>query len=356
MTQSESNQHAKHADSEGTLRVAMLGKVLAAQAELAAVISELRAEGNVGDNASLIGTYDSQLGSLRALQLSVSSASSDDLAALRREVASTVESSRAAVQQGRSTASASTSASLETSSHATRREVESLKSDLFERRIFDSRLQFKSTEDEAAYRRREAENRRYIEQQLGANTPEGNLNAAGASAGQMLDAHAHGAGTSPEFLPRWNRLVETTQKQRSALRAEGRSTAEFDRRMDASIRAYLATKGLTETEIELAIGSAADPLDAVAPYLKTDKDAKALDESLVLAHGSAASTATPLAQSITLAPTGPVPAPETTTVEDVMATFRAAGVVVHPVPASAEPTHGVRDAIRPAAESGRGTR
>jgi hypothetical protein len=207
-----------------------------------------------------------------------------------------------------------------------------LSADLFERHLFEKSLRFASPEDEAEYRRREAEARRYIEEQLARHTPEGELNAGGALVGQMLDAHDHGAGADPGFMPRWNKLVETIQKQRAALRAEGRSTEEFDRNLVAAVRHSLKAKGLTDAEIDARLAASADPLDAVKPYLATEKDARGLIESASRAtvHANFDENQT---LAVTAASTGDARtaiaerSQSPTGIDDVMAKLQGSGVV-----------------------------
>lgn len=153
-----------------------------------------------------------------------------DLSALERLVASSSAALSAATAAGAAEASGKASLDLAATSEATRREVQDLSHDLFERRIFDGDLKLGSAEEEATYRARETERQKQIAELLGKHTPESDLQAGGLVAGQMLDAGGHGATANPEFLPRWNRLAAQLHKQREALRADGKSTTEFDQR------------------------------------------------------------------------------------------------------------------------------
>ena len=149
-----------------------------------------------------------------------------------------------------------------TASAATRGEVETDARDFFDRNIFDRYLHFSSRQDEEEFRQREAAARKYVEEQLAKKTPEGDLNAAGGMQSYMLDAHAHGAGASPDFLPKWNAIAEKAERQRDAMRATGQSTVEYDRRIDESVRRYLHQKGVPEAEIDDRLAHAANPIDA----------------------------------------------------------------------------------------------
>lgn len=330
------------------LRAELLGRLLGAQTEIKAQLAELR---HNGADSALIAQCSGQIAELLALQSSLVGATAQTLGGLRKEVGAAVVTAQGVSQQVRAaSASSATEATLQVaaSSAATKREVTSLQTDLFERRMFDPYLTFGSTEDEEAYRRREAETRRYIEAQLKLQSPEGNLNAAGASMGQMLDAQAHGAGGSPEFAPRWNRLVEATKRQHAAMRAAGQSTEEFDRNLVASVRQYLKNKGLTPAEIEAALASSADPLDAVAPYLKTEQDAQGLGRSIKRAALGAISAGVPV-HATTSTVTLDDQAGRAPSIDDVMAKFQAAGVVASAT--TVTPEHGVEQ--RPASSEGK---
>lgn len=310
----------------------MLGKLLAAQAILDAQLDELRGRGD-GADAALIAECGSQLGALIALQASVSTTKPADLSALKSTIAATVGASTALVQQVKTAVaatSAAESAGLVAVTAATRRALEGTQTDLFGRRIFDEHLRFRDKEDEEAYRRREEETRRYVEQQMAAKTAEGTLNAGGAMMGQMLDAHAHGAGESPDFLLHWKRLVETTRKQREAMVAEGRSTAEFDRNLAAAVRRYLREKGLSEAEIDAKLAVAGDPLEAVKPYLKNDREARELGASVDRSAHFQDPVEDPITTAVAVQPSPAASAATSAApdVDDVMAAFKAAGVVV----------------------------
>ncbi len=339
----------------------MLGKLLAAQHELEVQLKALRQADGAGHDTALVAECEARLGMLAALQDVLAGAKPAGLAAIRSTVLASVGAAATTAQQVRSAVASATAAgpmSLATTSAVLRQELSSLHGDLFERRIFDPFLHFASREDEEAYRRREEETRRYIAQQMAAKTPEGALNAAGATMGQMLDAHSHGAGASPEFLPRWTRLVETTQRHREALRAEGRDTTEFDRNLVASVRQYLRTKGLSELAIDAALAGGADPLDAVKPYLKSEKDAQALANPITMGAAEVEAKAVPITVAVVGTETGPpsavlqqqAAAPHG--VDDVMAKFRATGVVAAAAQSSSEFAHGVhRGAPGPQADA-----
>jgi len=175
---------------------------------------------------------------------------------------------------------ATQTAAVTATSADTRREVQSLEHDMFDQKIFDPYLHFSSPADEATFRKRQVEDQKYVHAQLARHTPEGDLNAGGGMIDSMLNADAHGAGDSPEFMPRWNALVDKTMRQHTAMRAAGQSTAEFDSRLMASVRSFLKAKGLSNTEIDQRLAGSANPLDAVKPFLKNDRDSQTLLEKL----------------------------------------------------------------------------
>lgn len=197
-------------DPQASLRVELLGKLVAAQFSIEAVIAELEQAGTAPD------AIRNQLQSLTDMQRSVGTASLADLAMLRTAIASTVETAQGVVQQARATAASDSSArDLAETSARTRATISDIANDLFERRVLDPYLQFASAEDEAEYRRREAERRAYIEAELAKGTPEGTLNAATATREQLQDARNHGADRSPDF----DRMLAATDDAERALRA-----------------------------------------------------------------------------------------------------------------------------------------
>ncbi len=172
---------------------------------------------------------------------------------------------------------------LAAASAAVRTETQTLADDIFGRRMFAPYLRFESAEEEAAFRDREARARAYIEAQLGRGTQEGNLNAGSGMLGHMLDAHAHGAGDSPDFLPRWNSLADKLQRQRAAMRAAGQSTEECDRNLATSARQYLKEKArLSDAEIDARLDGAASPLEAVKPFIRQDHAARKMEKTAAI--------------------------------------------------------------------------
>lgn len=220
------------------------------------------------------------------------------------------------------------------------REVQGLQADFYGRHLFDPFLTFASKADERAYRTREDENRRYIAEQLAKKTQAGYLNASGAMVDQMLDAHAHGAGNSPDFASRWDRLIETTRRHRDALSTAGQDTREFDTRIERAVRRHLKTKGMSDRDIDAVLSRAADPLEAArlcvgrvdeVLAIQREVEGRRLHEDLVapavvgklVQNPSLAEQAATLAQQ----------AAKVTGLDALMAQFKASGVA----PASTEP-------------------
>jgi hypothetical protein len=296
-----------------------------AQRELDLAMLDMR---EAGADESAIATLRAQAQNLVQLQRAVTDRGRGSLDDLKGPITAAIAASTAVAMSGRETALAAKgtdAASMAAISAATRREVESLSRDMHERKIFDPYLSFASAEEEAEYRRREAENKRYIDAELAKGTPEGDLNAAGAAQGQMLDTAAHGAADSPEFKERWEALEKTAREQREAVRASGGSTEEYDKRIEDSVRRFLRSKGLTEDEIDKAIAAThGDPLQAVKTYLESEKDAQALETE--------ARAVGPVKESAASADTD---------LKDAIRGLRAAGTKITEEPCSVDPDHGL---------------
>ena len=215
-----------------------------------------------------------------------------------------------------------------TTAAETRTETQTIAHDIFDKKIFEKYLRFSSPHDEAAYRKREAEARKYIDAQLAKKSPEGDLNAGGGLIGEMLDQHAHGAGNSPDFLPRWNALVDKTTKQRAAMHAAGEKTEEFDRNLNTAVRRFLKAKGLSDAEIDARLAGKESPLEAVKPYIGDDVASHDLE------HAAAASVGTPpVNASSVLAAATPMtvtPPPESAKIASIADSLKAAGVGMSP--------------------------
>ena len=149
-----------------------------------------------------------------------------DLMTLAGEVQAGDASSLVAEATAQAAVNPAAAGNLATASAATRSEVQSLSRDLFDRKIFDPYLHFSSAEDEAEYRKRQAEDQRYINEQLARHTPDGDLRAAEVTERAMLDAKDHGAGASPQFAPDLSELHERMEQLRAAMPARSRSDTD----------------------------------------------------------------------------------------------------------------------------------
>lgn len=266
-----------HAQLAGLLAEAQaqlndLQSALAGAEEDAALCAQLRdaATRTAGVIGALSQALASPAGTLRQM----------DITALQGLVRAGETASLLSIATARQSSATARLETVAAASAATGDTTRALAHDIFSQRMFAPYMRFTSAEEEDAFRDREAKARAYIEAQLGRGTPEGNLNAGAGMAGYMLDAHAHGAGNSPDFLPRWNSLVDKLQHQRAAMRAAGQSTEECDRSLRASVRHYLGTKtGLSDIAIDARLDRAVNPLEAVTPFLRNDHASRKLEET-----------------------------------------------------------------------------
>lgn len=295
-----------------------------------------RALAAVGGNSALRAKLDSAATHLSAIVSELSGALASAHFSLRAADLMAIEGAVHSGEAGQAVAQAAThegagaavSAELAAASASTRRETETLAHDFFDQHIFDPYLHFKSAQDEAEYRRREAETKKYIQEQLAKHTPVGDLNASGGMIGQMLDAHSHGAGASPDFMPRFNSLVEKAERQRNAVKAAGQSTDEFDQRLNASIRRFLKDeKGLPDAEINKALTGTGNPLDRVRSLFKDERHGENLERPASAQQSASAAPANAGEKSAI-------------NVDAIAAKLKAAGVKVAEATGTA-PAHGV---------------
>jgi hypothetical protein len=213
------DQPATPVDPQASLRAELLGQIVAAQFDLEAVVAELsRTGGNSGD-------AQNQLQFLSSLQRTVGAANPVALAQMRGEIAATVSAAQAVAAQGRSAASSDDKAvELAETTANTRRTIGDVSEKLFERRVLDPYLNFASPEDEAEYRRREAERQEYVRRELAKGTPQGALNASNATIAQLEDARDHGGDRSPDFDTLLSRATVARDQQRAAITNAGAST------------------------------------------------------------------------------------------------------------------------------------
>jgi hypothetical protein len=240
------------------------------------------------------------------------------------------------------TSSATLAANVATTSAETRSETESLARDVFDQHIFDRYLHYSSAADEEESRKRQAEDKKYIAAQLARHTPEGDLNASGGLIDSMLDLHAHGAGSSPAFMPDWNALAEKADRQHAAMRAAGQSTAEYDHRVDAAARRYLKNEEhLSDAEIDNRLSGGVNPLDVVKSYLTQDPQSHGLNRQSIPASVEPAKPAVlPHVETDPSAGAAMPEAPLAMNVGAMGAKLKAAGVKLNDT-TEAAPAHGV---------------
>lgn len=304
-----------------------------AQRELDIAMLDMR---EAGANEAAIAVLRDQAQNLVQLQRALTDRSRGGLDGLKGPVAAAVAISATLATSGREAALATketNAAAIAAISAVARGQAEGLSRDIYERRIFDPYLKFASSFDEDLYRRREEANKRYIDAELAKGTPEGDLNATGGMLDQMVDAAAYGAARSPEFKERWEQLRDTAEKQREAMRADGRSTDEYDQRVKDSVYHFLKAKGKTDAEIKTIFATHPDPLEAVEPFLKTEGDAQQIERDARAAGAAKESSQTEAAAAA----------------DDVFAKFKASGVALsEPAEKSCEPMHGLSvDACAP---------
>ena len=325
----------KEQQSTNTLRAQATILLAQARAQAAEVQRALQAAGGNGPLHSELSGMGSQLsGAIGDLEMVLQSPASSmrniDLQAIR----SLVQSGAVSTLVSQASAQASAQAAAQTvaaRAAETRTETQSIARDVFERKIFEPYLRFSSKEDEAEYRKREAEARKYIDAQLAKRTPEGDLNASGGMIGQMLDAHTHGAGNSPDFMPRWNALEDKAERQHAAMRTAGQSTAEFDQHLEAAARRFLKAKGLSDAEIDAKLGDGKDPLAVLKPYLGDGHTNRQVTETL--------GTSAP-GQMVALEES-PGAAPTKSTVNSIAAGLKAAGVQLSENTPTSKDGHGL---------------
>lgn len=232
----------------------MAGQVSSAQAQLEAIIEDLRRAALAGGDTAALSQAEGQLQRLGGLQRRLESAGPGALAALRAEVSASVAATQATTETARaSTATAQTAeAALHAASEAAHRTVSDLADEVFGKRKYDDLLRFASPEDEAEYRKREADRKRYIEDQLALGTPQGNLNAARAMQAQLNDAGAHGADAHPDFANDKAKLAHTEDGLLSAMEAASPQQAAVEAKGFASLEARAAVPASPELDIVAA--------------------------------------------------------------------------------------------------------
>ena len=188
-----------------------------------------------------------------------------------------VDASAQAIEAAQESGAAAMRVQLSAASLESRKTVERIAGDVFDRREFDADIARHTHGAELeAFKQREAADEKYIKEQLSRGMPEGDLNASGRMQGYMLDANVHGAGDNPDFLKKWDELKEKTDRLRDLMRAAGKSTEEYDKYIREEAITFLKAKGLSEEQTKDALAKSENPLDSVKPYLGSDKESRNL--------------------------------------------------------------------------------
>lgn len=207
------------------------------------------------------------------------------LAALAASVNIGVDASALAAEtEGAAMAARVELASASIDSHMT---VSRMVTDVFDKHEFDADIARHTHGAELdAFKKRQAEDERYIREQLGRKTPEGELNSSRGMQGYMLDAHAHGAGDNPDFRNKWYELREKTDRLHASIRTAGRSTEEYDKGISDDVTAFLKAKGLSDAQTREVLAKSKNPLDAVDAYIGKDSESTKLANDIQLSAGT----------------------------------------------------------------------
>lgn len=210
----------------------MSAELAAAQGGLSSSLIELRSAGNA--DSSLIGQAEQQLALLLSLRSQLATASGKQLPAIGAEIAAVVTAATSTARAAQHAAAAgSNQMSVGQASQVARAAVADFEDDYFKKRKFDPYLQFKSEEEERAFREREAKRQAEIQKALALHTPEGDLRAAQLSEAQLRDAGAHGADRSPDYAPTLEKLSAATDTLQAAIDAE-RVNTKAEERLEAA--------------------------------------------------------------------------------------------------------------------------
>ncbi|MDQ0462961.1 hypothetical protein QO010_000709 [Caulobacter ginsengisoli] len=215
------DQPAKPTDPEASLRENLQQQIASAQADIETNLETLSHVASAGNELPLLQAQ-SQLQGLGRLQQRLANARGGELVALRAEITASIAATQLLMQQSRAATTTQTAeAVLREASQAAHREVAELANDYYEHNLFQPYLRFTSVADEEAFRKREAERQQLIADELAKGTPQGDLAAANAMAAQMDDAEAHGAGDSPDFKARTDRLKASRDRLVEAISPDG---------------------------------------------------------------------------------------------------------------------------------------
>lgn len=200
-------------DRLASQRAELIGPLVAAQFDLERAIGELARSG------AGTGIAQSQLLKIGQLLRAIGGADAPTLAAMQASVTGLIAETQSIAQQGRDATGQGEigEAQFAAVNARTRDTVQRISDELFERKIFDPYLRFANAEEEAEYRKREAEREAYIKRELAKGTPEGNLNASTAVVDQIKDAGRHGADQSPDYQRLLDEAIRTQNEQATAI-------------------------------------------------------------------------------------------------------------------------------------------
>jgi hypothetical protein len=147
---------------------------------------------------------------LLSLRRQVATAGPAQLAAVSSAVQTALSQAAATARQAQQASAdgGGNNTSLASAQRAAREAVNEFEDAYFKQRKFEPYLQFKSEEDERAYREREAQRQTAIESAKAQGTPEGDKRALDLSIDQLRDAGTHGADRSPEYAPLYEKVAD----------------------------------------------------------------------------------------------------------------------------------------------------
>lgn len=267
-------------------------------------------------------------------------ADTKSLIAMRGDIAAVVASCQSAAQQARAAVADENASNIANAAQGARSAVNDVMRGM---KDFEPYLHFANAQDEADYRRREEERRARIAEEQAKGTPQGDLNASGAAVGQMADAAAHGAGDSPEFQRRWDKLTASTEALRTQLIREGKDVSEFDKHLREDLRAIMRAKGVPDTQIDALLAAHRDnPMDAMKEFVAEQKGVISEREITDLTRKAQAYKEEAAEKTTAARATGPArPTDIPAAALDAMADLKALGTSVANHDVSEPPSHGI---------------
>ena len=199
MTVSKVGHPATPDDPQASLRLELVGQLVAAQFALEGALAEL------AGNSGALGQAQLQLAMLATLRQQIGTASPATLSAMSNEIVAAVAQAHSVIQLGRANVANSEASSASTTAKA-RQLVQSVADDIFRQKLLDPYLEFGSAKDEEEYRKREKERDAEVKRLLALETPEASRQAVALLDQQLADAENHGAGRSPDFANLRQRL------------------------------------------------------------------------------------------------------------------------------------------------------